>query len=304
MRVKYNIDTKLVYQIGYPMHQGCASILHNAMFDYANVNAVCLALEVPKGGLGPFIEAAKTMGIEGFDITMPHKTDIIPFLDECDEASRAFRCVNHVKIRNGKLIGIGLDGVGMGMSIAHKAKGELRGRHALIIGAGAVAGPIAADLCTRGIREVTIVNRTVEKAEYIAKTLHDLYGVETHYGPMAPEVLDEVAPKIGLVVQCTSLGGNYAKGNIYLGFVSKLPADCIAADVLFPTTSFLEEAKRNHLQTINGEGMMYYQELALIDFRFGIKMPFEAMDEAEEALKIGIAVRDMRNELLRRKEQK
>lgn len=53
----------------------------------------------------------------GFDITMPHKSDIIPLCDEVEPFSREFNCVNHVKIRDGKLIGVGLDGLGMVMAI-------------------------------------------------------------------------------------------------------------------------------------------------------------------------------------------
>ena len=115
MRVKYNVDTHLIFQIGDPVDHATAPFLHNAMYDLANVNAICTPVFVPRGHLPEFIQAVKTIGASGFDITMPHKSDIIPLLDECDEASRVFNCVNHVKLVDGKLIGIGLDGVGMGL---------------------------------------------------------------------------------------------------------------------------------------------------------------------------------------------
>ncbi|MDO4269466.1 MAG: saccharopine dehydrogenase NADP-binding domain-containing protein [Eubacteriales bacterium] len=297
--MKYNVDTRLVFQVGDPMDQGCATFLHNAMYSYANLNAVCVTAVIPKGGLPPFIEAVRTLGADGFDLTMPHKTDILAYLDECDEASRAFRCVNHVKLRGGRLIGTGLDGAGMGMSVEAKLGADVKGRHLLLIGAGAVAGPIAADLCMRGVSRVTIVNRTVEKAKYIAETLGRLYGVPCEYAPLCAEALNELAPQADLVVQCTSLGGGSWGSLESLDFVTRLPKHCAAADVLYPDTEFLQKARQAGLQTIDGRGMLFYQQLAMIDFRFGVKLPPAALLEAEEAVELAVAMRELRNRRLR-----
>ncbi|MEM0529046.1 hypothetical protein WGC32_01730 [Zongyangia sp. HA2173] len=299
MRLKYDVDTKILFQIGDPLDQCCATYLHNALYEFANINAVNLSVPVPKGGLGDFVKAAKTIHAAGFDLTMPHKTDIIPFLDECDPASRAFKCVNHVKIADGRLIGVGLDGAGMGLSLQYEM-GDISGRHALIIGAGAVAGPIAADLCSRGVKKFTIVNRTLEKAQYVADTLRNIYGVETSFGPFSEEFLSSVAPEISLAVQCTCLGGGSHWGQFpHLGFISRLPKNCIAADVLYPTTDFLEEAKRQGLPTVSGKGMLYQQQLAMMEFYFGVKLGADALQEAKEALEVAIAMRTIRNEKMK-----
>lgn len=290
MRVKFDVDTKLIFQIGYPMDQGCAAFLHNAMYEYANVNAVCMTAEIPKGGLPAFLEAVKTLNADGFDITTPHKTDIIPYLDECDTASRMFKCVNHVKLRDGKLIGTGLDGVGMGMAIEHEIGSGIKGRRLLVIGAGAVAGLIAADLCGRGVSEVMIVNRTIEKAKYIADNLQTSYKVPCRYAELTNEVLNAFAPETDLVVQCTSLG----KGK-WKDFASRLSKSCVTADVLYPDTDFLRAAREQGLCAIDGRGMLFFQQLAMMEFRFGVKMQADALAEAEEAVEIAVAMRRLRN---------
>ena len=64
-----------------PLRFATAAVLHNAMFAYANVNALSINKVVKKGELGRFIEGVKDLDIDGFDITMPHKQDVIPFLD-------------------------------------------------------------------------------------------------------------------------------------------------------------------------------------------------------------------------------
>ncbi len=298
MRVKYNVDTQVVFQIGDPMDQGCATYLHNAIYEYANINAVNLPCVVPQGTLPDFIQAVKTINANGFDITTPHKTDIIPYLDECDEASRAFRCVNCVKVKDGKLIGIGLDGAGMGMSIQDVVD-DLTDLHVLIVGAGAVAGPIAANLCTRGVKKATIINRTKEKSEYIAGVLQSLYGIETECGPFDANYIASIAPNVDLVVQCTSLKTvSDWENTLPLSFIKFLPKHCIVADVLYPTTAFLKEAASQGLKIIDGRGMLFYQQIAMMEFRFGIKLPKDVLLEAEEAVEIAIAMRSLRNRRL------
>lgn len=295
MRVKYNVDTQLIFQIGDPVDHSTAPFLHNSMYDLANINAVCVPAFVPRGGLPEFIQAVKTIGASGFDITMPHKSDIIPLLDECDEASRIFNCVNHVKICDGKLIGIGLDGVGMGSAIA-EAFGNLTGKTVLLLGAGAVSGPIAADLCSRGCSSVVIANRTVEKAQQVAKTLSDIFGVHTQSGQLENAFLTEAAKRADIVVQCTSLGMAGSKQQYSsLNFLHALRPTALCADVLYPTSAFLQKAQSLGLKTVNGMGMLLNQQIAMIDFRFGVKLPQSCLKIAEESLVCAIALRDLRD---------
>ena len=298
MRLKFNVDTKILFQIGDPLDHSSATYVHNAVYEYANLNAVNLSVIVKKGELGKFIEAAQTIGAVGFDITTPHKTDILPFLDECEPISKAFKSVDHVKFRDGKLIGIGLDGVGMGISI-EKAIGSVAGKKVLLIGAGSVSGPVAADLCSRGVKELCIVNRTLDKAEFVAETLRQFYTVNTKVGPLTDEFLNAIAPDIGLVIQCTSVGlNNDTKVVLPMAFINYLPKDCVVADVLYPTTVFLEEAKKHGLFTVNGSGMLAEQDVVALNFHFGIKLPPEAALDAEEAVYIGAAMKNLRKERL------
>lgn len=294
MRVKYDADTQLVLQIGDPINHSTAAFLHNAMYDLANINAICIPTLVKRGELHDFIEAVKTLNLNGFDITMPHKSDIIPFLDECEETSRIFNSVNHVKYQDGKLIGIGLDGVGMGMAIAEKM-GSLKGKKVLLLGAGSVSGPIGADLCQRGAGEVHVANRTIEKARKTAETIGNYFGIRTGYGKLEEEYLSDMAKEVDIVVQCTSLGMAGTQSNYpSLRFMENLKKDAVCADVLYPRTEFLDKAKELGLSNLNGMGMLLNQQIAMIEFRFGIKLPQECLMQAEESLVCAVALRDLR----------
>ena len=296
----YNIDTRLIFQIGDPVEHAVSPLVHNALYNYANINAITLPARITEAQLGDAVNAAKIFGnIDGFVLTMPLKTPMIDYLDECDPMSRAFKCVNNILIRDGRLIGIGLDGEGMGGAIQARLGEKLKGGRALILGAGAVAGQIAASLCGKGVTKVTIANRTVKKAEYIAKVLKEYFaGVETTYGPLEEGFLDDAAPNADLAVQCTSMGGGAWEPFKPISFVDKLRKDCFCADVLYPKTTFLDAAAARGLQTLNGQEMILYQQLATIEYRFGVKLPPEALHVVREALEFAVAKRTHRYLLL------
>lgn len=303
MRVKFDSDMKLFAQIGDPLEHSCTSYIHNTMYALGNVNAVNFNVVVKRGELPQFIQAAKVMHLSGFGITMPHKSDIIPLLDECDEFSRIFNSVNHVKIENGRLIGRGMDGMGMRMAI-ESAGVTLDGARVLIIGAGSVSGPIAAELCKKGAKKVVVLNRTVDKAKWVANVLKEFFdGLETEYAPMSPEMLEKYAPETDLAIQCTSLGMD---GSAYdfesLRFVSMLPKHAAVADVIFlpRRTRLLAEAERCGLTIINGMGMLCNQQKAMMKFFLDVDLPGSFIDEAEEALMIATAMREARHLRLER----
>ena len=306
MRVKYDVDTQLLFQIGDPLDHACACTIHNRMYELANLNAVNLNVVVKKGELPQFIESCKQLGVKGFDITMPHKSDVIPLCDEVEPFSREFNCVNHVKIRDGKLIGVGLDGLGMAMAI-EDAGVPLEGCRVLMLGAGAVSGPIAAELCKKGAASVVILNRTVSKAEEIVKTLKKYFpALKAEAAEMTADNMRRYAPDTDLVVQCTSLGMSGHHGDFEdLSFVDLLPDTASVADVIFnpERTSLLAKAEGRGLRVLNGMGMLVNQEKAMMKFHFDVDLGDEFAAEGEETLLIALAMRQLRTRRLEQKEK-
>ncbi len=142
-----------------------------------------------------------------------------------------------------------------------------------------------------------IVNRTVAKAEYIAEVVAKMYpAAKCSVAPFADAELARLAPGAGLRVQCTTLGPMlHGEDFESLDFVDLLPAGAVAADVLYPATTILKRAAGRGLRIVDGTGMMYYQQFAAMEFRFGVKLPPEAVLEMEEALDLAITMRNLRN---------
>jgi shikimate dehydrogenase len=300
MRVKYDLDTKIFPHIGEPMDHSVVAYLHNTMFELACQNAISLTLPIPKGKVGQFCEAVKLQKFAGFSLTMPHKSDIIPFLDDCEEFSKIFNAVNRVNNINGKLYGIGLDGVGMRLALESESV-KIKDSDVLIIGAGSVAGPIAAELCKAGAKSITVLNRTVDKAKFIADTIKQHFNIQTVYGELTTEQLAITAKNVNLVVQCTSFGMEGCSADFEsVDFVRLLKPGSVVADVIFTPwrTRLLAEAERCGHKVVNGFGMTLHQQRAMMKFHFGIDLPEDVLYEAEEALLIALAMRQTRRKRL------
>ncbi|MBQ9941424.1 MAG: shikimate dehydrogenase [Christensenellaceae bacterium] len=302
MNVRADADTQIYFQIGKPLDFSCAAALHNAVFEYANLNAISLNLHVEPGTLAEFCEAIKTIKVGGFDITMPYKSDIIPYLDVVDDISRDFTCVNHGNLRDGKLIGICLDGTGMCMAI-EDAGVDISGKTALILGAGGVAGPIAAELVKRGAKKIIVLNRTVSKAEYIEEVLHKHFDVETAVGSLTYDNMKKYCAESQIVVQCTCLGMDGHEGDFEdVTFIDALPEGAAVADVLYTPdrTKILAYAESKGYTVLNGLGMLINQQKAMLKFHFDLDAGDDIYDFAEEGLMVARAQRNARANRLKR----
>lgn len=271
--VKQDVDTRYVPVIGYPMKHSMSPTLYNTMFSLYGINAIMWPLEIEKGRLGEFMQAYKVFGVKRFALTMPHKADIIPFLDDVDECSRLFESVNIVKVENGKTIGCGFDGKGCVGAL--KAAGvELNGKNVLILGAGGICGAIGYELAANGVQSITILNRTLSKAQRVAEILNANTNATVTAGESTEDNLDSAAVKADVLINIRPLGmQGFGAETQYVGYVSKLPehAGVLDAVVNPPVTPILAEAERHGLKTVKGMDMMMAQTTEIMKFWYGIE---------------------------------
>lgn len=276
--VKFNIETKMVLNIGDPMGKTNAPRAYNKLFSDLDMNAVMLPVEIPKGKLPEFMDACKILNIRYFSPTMPHKKDIIPLLDVVDESSRLFQSVNAIKIdENGVSHGIGMDGKGAVGAILESGV-ELEGIEAVMFGSGSISGVIGLELSRHGVKKLTILNRTVEKAQEIADILNKNTKMETMALASSPENLDAACENAELFLQVTPLGmAGYGKTHEYLGFIDKLPKSCTVFDVIInpPDTPVIAAAKARGLKTIPGMKMLVGQMKEIFNFMFELQLTNE-----------------------------
>lgn len=160
-------QTQLYGVIGYPLGHTLSPVMHNAAFRAVGLNAVYLAFETRD--LSGALAGMRALGLRGLSVTIPHKTAVIPLLDEVDDLAEKIGAVNTVSNRAGRLVGTNTDGLGALRALEEKT--VLAGQSVLIVGAGGAARAIGYLLKGRGLR-LTLTNRSRTKGEALADFLN------------------------------------------------------------------------------------------------------------------------------------
>ena len=168
MLIEYRNGTGLLAVIGDPIAHSLSPLLHNTMIRELGRDDLYLAVRLARGGLPEFIRAAKTLPITGFNLTMPHKQDVLPYLADMTPEARRAGSVNSVRIREGRLEGHSTDGMGFRRALQDLGY-DFPGQNVTILGAGGAARSVAYSLAEAGCG-IIIVNRTAEKAENTAQS--------------------------------------------------------------------------------------------------------------------------------------
>ena len=165
---KLNRQTSIYAVIGDPVDKSFSPLVHNAVFDQQNINAVYLRMRVKKEELSAFFTLVRKLPFRGFSITMPLKEAVIPFLSEISPQAEGIGSCNTVHICDGKWVGYNTDGIGA-LDALEKLE-SVSDKHIVFIGAGGAAKALIFEAAHRGA-SVTVINRTADKAIAIAKTV-------------------------------------------------------------------------------------------------------------------------------------
>ncbi|MCZ7449284.1 shikimate dehydrogenase [Agrobacterium rhizogenes] len=193
--------TKLIGIIGDPIAQAKTPAAVNPLFAARGADIVSVPLHVPAKDLPTIWAGLKAMpNLVGFGITLPHKQTAIDLCDSLDPVAARVGAVNLVRReRDGSFRGYQFDGRGFVRGLQSREI-TIKGRDALIVGAGGASVAIAFALVEAGANSITISNRTVDKAEALAETINADFGRKlAKAGRPEPEAGQ-------LVVNATSLG--------------------------------------------------------------------------------------------------
>lgn len=265
MMIKLNV-------IGDPIEHSMSPKVHKLCLDEIGVEFKYEKVRVEKGGLKEYIASAVCGGVTGFNLTMPHKQDIIPFLDYIDDEARTYNSVNTVRIKDGKLLGYNTDAVGYVLSLGSLGF-SFEGKNIVILGAGGVANTLAVKAALLGAEKISVLNRTVQKAaktcELAGNIFESKFGEENKpklfYDGSAPRTVEMYVSDCDLLINATPLGMHGVERDYEdLEFMERLPKNAIASDLIYnpPKTSFLRAAENAGLKIINGMGMLLGQAIA------------------------------------------
>ncbi len=240
--------------IGDPIEHSKSPAMHNAWFEEMSVEATYIPLHVSSEQLGAAVAGLKTLGASGWNVTIPHKTAIIPYLDELDELAQKMGAVNTVvRTTEGKLIGYNTDGVGFVRSLEEAVGSSHKDKPVLLVGAGGAARGIAFAMQQQGYSDLTVTNRTVANAQAIV----DEMGIGR---AISLKEAEETLAHFSIIVQMTSAG--LATGNFSMPFsLNRLAKGAIVADIVYNPlmTPFLQAAEEKGATIVTGLGMFVHQ---------------------------------------------
>lgn len=280
MLVQLKNTTRKLCVIGDPVLHSKSPIIQNAMLSTLGLDYIYLAQLVPRGQARAWLEAARTAGYAGFNATMPHKTDLVPYMDALDEDARMYRAVNTVCIKNGEFYGYNTDGQGF-LQMLSDAGLSVRDMRVAVLGAGGAAGAVALKLAQQGAAAVTVCNRTPEKAAALCAAAPEIL----RPAGFDPPSLRRAAESADLLVNGTSLGMGGAGGQFSdFSFLEALPAGAPVCDLIyFPQeTELLRRARELGHPGLNGLGMLICQAIFALEHFTGVTAERAALRKAAE----------------------
>ncbi len=246
-------QTELYGIIGNPVHHSLSPMIHNGAFKRLGWNAVYLVFEVKN--LEEALKGIRGLGVRGVSVTIPFKTEVVPFLDKVEGLARKIGAVNTIVNRRGKLIGYNTDCDGALEALEEKM--NLRGKRILLLGAGGAARAIGFGLKERDC-QLIVANRSKKKGEGLSKELGcDYLPISSLVRMKAGELEADV------VINATSLGMVPRERETPLP-KKLLRKGMMVMDIVYEPlqTKLLREAKEKGCLTINGLEMLVRQGVA------------------------------------------
>lgn len=245
-----------------------------------------LTLDVDKDQLGNAINGLKAFKMRGINCTIPHKIEVMKYLDEISESARLIGAVNMIVNDNGRLFGENTDGKGFMMSLQSSGV-DVKGKKTVVFGAGGASRAICVEMGLAGVGSITIVNRPQDRAlgDSLVEILRKNTKVEVSYEDWNGKYA--IPADTDIVVNATSIGlypNVDAIPNIDLDTITK---DMFVQDVIpNPTeTAFIREMRHRGIPCASGAGMMVNQAALNIEMWTGLKPDKDLMLKAlEEAL--------------------
>ena len=266
--------------IGDPIQHSLSPWMHRAGYAAMGIDAEYQRFHVEPGYLAEAVDGLCALGFSGWNVTLPHKETIIPFLDTLTPQAARAGAVNTVKIHEGQRMGHNTDGDGLVRSLQGDLN-EFKGKKAVLLGAGGAAKGIALALAAQGL-QIHILNRTPEKATVLVDLIKKWGGTATS-GEFAPGDWKE---EVDLLVQTTSVG---LHGEPFPFSLEGISERALVVDIIFNPreTAFLREGKKLGCRTLNGLGMLLHQGALAWEFWLGGQAPIEAMQRGlkEQLLK-------------------
>lgn len=269
--------------LGDPVAHSASPQMHMAALREYSMPFVYGRILVQPHELPDAVESLRRSAFIGVNLTIPHKTAVLPLLDSISDHAACMGAANTLNLQNGRTEGFNTDGPGLARAVAEAFGVPLGTLKVMIVGAGGGAGrAIALQCALEGCPSIVLLNRTESKARELADEIRNLPQSKTRKPEVhVPEVptLGDYAATTELILQCSSLG-------MKDGDPSPLPKNFLRRDQLVYDTIYsrqtqlISDATSAGAKTADGRAMLLHQGALAFEIWFGKPAPVEAMRAA------------------------
>lgn len=275
-------NTKVFGIIGNPVDHSFSPILQNTIAEECSNKMVYVPFPTGKGMVKEAIEGGFALGIAGFNVTVPYKTEVLEALYSIDSLAEQIGAVNTLKRMEHGYKGYNTDILGMEKSLALQGI-SLQGKSVAVLGAGGAAHAAAILAAARGAKKLFIVNRTQEKASALAEHVLQYYPLEVQ-AMSYTALMQQDKPEI--VFQTTSLGMGRTAGSSPIENPNFFDGIEAVFDIIYTPweTKFLQDAKKAGCVVINGFDMLLFQGIASYEIWNEVEISREKCEKLRNSL--------------------
>lgn len=275
--MKIKGSTNIVGLIGHPVEHSFSPPMHNAAFDALNMDYAYVAFDVNPNDLKSAIEGAESLNIKGFNVTIPHKVDVMQYLDGLDEVARLIGAVNTIDFKN--LKGYNTDGIGAVKAIEEVT--SIKNKNVVVAGAGGASRAISFYIAKYGAESLTILNRNEAKAESLASDVSDsgLIG-EVAYDSI--NAIGNYMEGADVLIDTTPLGMHPNISDEPIVKADMMDEDLVVFDAVYNPneTVLIKEAIKANAKPVYGIKMLLYQGAESFKIWTGKTAPVDVMEKA------------------------
>lgn len=253
-----NSNTKTICLLGHPIKHSFSPTIHNYLFEKYFQNNIYVCFDVEEDKLKDCVYGIKALDIKGCNVTIPHKVNIIKYLDSIDSNAKLIGAVNTIKNKGGMLKGYNTDGIGFVKSILDKGY-DIKNKRVMIIGAGGACRSIAIELASKGVESIEIRNRSLDGANEIINSINNNFDTKAICSKNI--ISRNCLIDIDILINTTPIGmeSNLCPIDTNIEIDKKI----LVCDIVYKPkdTVFIKWAQKNNLDVIYGIDMLINQAL-------------------------------------------
>lgn len=273
-------ETTITGVFGYPVKHSLSPVFQNAAFQHCGLNWVYIPFEVAPEILGKAVEAIRIFSMKGMNITIPHKKNILKYIDFIDDEVRLLGVANTIINEDGFLKGYTTDGIGFLRSLKEDGNFNIEKKNVFLFGAGGSGFAISGSLVNAGISRLIICNRTYEKALILKNHLKKHFGFEnTEIVQFQERNQSSLWREIDLIVNTTSIG--MKDEDIVLVEEKNLDERMFIYDIVYNRkTKLIKSAEKLGIRYLDGLSMLVFQGAVSFTLWTGMDAPIDIMKKS------------------------